>query len=278
MSLQEEKIMKNSVIFLSLFLSFNLLAETTECGFETKEAFNQCVTDLNAITKDFGHINRGCDEIGERPTRPASGGARAARKPVIHPLSAKFSEDGADCSAFLTSTSPGEYGSFGRVVIDYMREAGDSSIYYKNTLAGFGPGGAICPKWNTLSKDEKEHFWVWTFASIAHDESKCIPSARNAKGTNGVAIGLLQLDDKRSARSWRGPNCKVSSVAGPRENLRCGMDIMGELLLGQNGEYKGSGLIFNRNGRNTSYWEKLKRSGGGGIGELIRTHPICKTK
>lgn len=280
MPIQEEEIMQSFILYLSLFLSFNLMASSmneVDCGFETKENFNQCLNGLNAVASDFGRVQTGCDEIGEKPARPASGAA-TKRKAITHPLSAKFNEGGADCSAFISTSDPGEYGSLGKVVIEYIREAGENSIYYKNTLAGMGKGGSICPQWSSLTKGEKEHFWVWTFAAIAHDESKCIPSARNASGTNGVAIGLLQLDDKKSNRSWRGPNCKLASVSGARDNIRCGMDIMGVLLLGKNGEYKGSGLIYDKAGRNTSYWEKLKRKGGGGIGDLIKTHPICKAK
>lgn len=93
-----------------------------------------------------------------------------------------------------------------------------------------GPPQEICPNWPNLTVDEREHFWVWTIASIAWKESTCNAKSRNGNATNGVAVGLLQLDEKPKARSWRGKNCSVKTVTDPQNNIKCGLDILQEIL------------------------------------------------
>jgi hypothetical protein len=187
-------------------------------------------------------------------------------------LSIEFSAKGADCSNFIQND--GTYGAWGNTIKDYIQNSSAKSRFLGNGITNIEHA---CPNWSRLNEEQKTHFWVWVFASLAHDESTCKANARNSKATNGVAVGLLQLDDTRSARSWRGPNCRVPSVSDADNNLKCGLDIMAELLKGKDGEYKGSGAIFTNGKRNTSYWQKLKQPGGSHVGDLIKTHPLCGT-
>jgi hypothetical protein len=186
-------------------------------------------------------------------------------------LDEAFLERGADCTDFIEDD--GSLGPYGETIDSYISNSSASSRFLNDGIPHIQEA---CSNWSNLNYDEKRHFWVWTFAAIAWDESTCKPSARNPRGTNGVAIGLLQLDEARGDRSWRGPNCRAQSVAAAHDNLRCGLDIMAELLLGPQGEYKGRGAIFIEGRRNTSYWQKLRTSNGGEIGHLIRTYPKCQ--
>lgn len=182
-----------------------------------------------------------------------------------------FFEQGANCTGFIKDD--GSLGSYGEVVNEYISDQEVSARFLNEKLPHITEA---CPNWAGLNEDERRHFWVWTFASIAWDESRCVPNRRNLQGSNGVAVGLLQMDEARGSRSWRGSNCRVQSVAAPRENLLCGLDIMAELLLGPEGEYRGRGAIFIDGRRNTSYWQKLRTSGGGAIGDRIRSYPLCQ--
>ena len=179
----------------------------------------------------------------------------------------------AKCSRFISSDD-GSYGEYGKEIDNYLTEKGDSSVFLKNDLAGMQDGTAACPNWKNLSVDQKKRFWVWTMASIAKVESGCDPTAKNSAATNGTAIGLLQLDERPSARKWRGEECTAKSVTGAKENLRCGLDIMGSLISGQDGIYKSNGQIIG-SGSN-SYWQQLRQKGGGEIADLISQNPECK--
>ena len=185
-------------------------------------------------------------------------------------LTRLFSAQDANCTNFIKND--GSYGPWGDVVKTYVTDKSVSARFLGDNVAHITHA---CPKWSRLNKDQRTHFWVWSIAAIAWDESRCRANARNSRASNGVAVGLLQMEETKSQRSWRGPNCSVSSVAGATENLKCGLDIMAELLLGQRGEYKGRGALMYTGGRNTSYWEKLRHSGGGTIGDRIKSHPLC---
>jgi hypothetical protein len=187
-------------------------------------------------------------------------------------LTAPFSSLGAtQCTNFIQND--GTFGPWGQIVDNYITQPSVSERFLGNNVAHITDA---CPRWAQLNREQRRHFWAWVFAAIAWDESKCRANARNPRGTNGVAVGLLQMEERRASRTWRGPNCRAQTVTGARENILCGMDIMAELLKGQNGEYKGAGAILRNGTRNTSYWEKLRRPNGGVIGEMIKTHPLCQ--
>ncbi|MCK6596475.1 MAG: transglycosylase SLT domain-containing protein [Bacteriovoracaceae bacterium] len=182
-----------------------------------------------------------------------------------------FFKNGANCASFISES--GEYGSWGKVIVDYIRKSPDKQLFIGKELKGMGPPHEICPNWPNLTEDEREHFWVWTIASIAWKESTCNPKSRNGSATNGVAVGLLQLDEKPKARSWRGKHCSVKTVSDPQNNIKCGLDILQEILKADEGDYRSNGLLYGK--KNNSYWEQLRRQNGGKIGDLIRTHPLC---
>lgn len=189
-------------------------------------------------------------------------------------LTDSFSEDGADCSKFIADN--GEFGDYGKILVEALLEKGRDSHLFADDRPGMEDSPYTCPAWKKLSFDMRLRFWVWTFAAIAWDESKCDARARNTQATNGVAVGLLQLDEARSARRWRGRNCEAKNVSAPRENLRCGVDIMEELMRGPDGLYKASGKLWG----DTSYWQKLKKSANNRapstVVKRIKEFPACE--
>ena len=111
-------------------------------------------------------------------------------------------------------------------------------------------------------------------AAVAWRESTCVPTKKNRNATNGVGVGLFQLDERFSNRQWRGRHCKDKSVFPAKDNVECAMDIMSELMKGKQGMYEKNGLLYGRG--SGSYWEHLRHSDGGDIGTRIREFPLCR--
>jgi len=211
-------------------------------------------------------------------TDPAVKGGPQINRPCLscnhdlQGLTLSFFDSDADCTDFIHRN--GAYGPWGTVAETYLDNLGPQSHMFKKDRPGMtGPGG-ICPNWNTLTFRQKKHFWVWTLASLAWDESTCKASSRNSRATDGVAVGLLQLPEAKSSRSWRGPNCKVKSVADATNNIKCGLDILSELMLGKEGEYKSNGKLYGSG--SSSYWANFRQKKGGDAGSLIREFSACK--
>lgn len=251
-------------LLLVLFSSFNLwAADPSACRSATGSGLKTCIKEFNKTTKSMF-------QVGLAPQScQAHLNSTEANCP---PLAEEFSQKAANCEGFITSD--GEYGSWGKEIVAYLDEKGESATFFNKDLAGMKNGISACPNWSKMNTDEKKHFWVWVMASIAHIESTCNPSARNSSASNGVAVGLLQLDERPAQRKWRGPNCAARQVVGAKENLRCGLDILEELLKGKEGEYKSNGQIWGP--KSSSYWQHLRKKDGGEISDLIALNPFCK--
>lgn len=243
---------------------------------ETMEGVKLCIQEL-VIIRESGKSPVACTTLEE-----VENGIEEAQAPEkeknffsLKSLSQAFKKKGAVCTNFISADGDeGQYGPWGKDVIGYLKEQGSDSIFMSDDLEGMSTGVSACPNWKKMSVQEREHFWVWVMASISHVESTCNPKARNGAGTNGVAVGLLQMDERVSQRKWRGKNCGVSSVKDANENIRCGLDILGELLKGKRGEYKSNGELWGR--KTNSYWQHLRSADGGGISALIKQNPYCK--
>lgn len=261
------------LILLTLISVFTISSQANvHCG-NPRNDFERMLCSQFFSPQDFGKAPGGACATNDAFIDPAADQDEArfiltGGRQSLPALTDRFFREGADCTGFIKSD--GSYGSQGRIVYDYI-----SGSDRRENFMNPNHIEEACPNWGNFSEREKEHFWVWTIASIAWDESRCVSGRRNTRATNGVAVGLLQLNEDRGGRSWRGPNCRVASVREDANNLKCGLDIMEELLEGRSGEYQGSGAIFRSSRRNTSYWEKLKRPNGGAIGSLIRSYPRC---
>jgi hypothetical protein len=249
------------LIFL-YFLSFSSFAiDFSACDSNSEAGVKKCIREFSSSTKKFGEAPHVCTSSLVGTTKECP------------PLSSSFSRDGANCSNFITGNPRGSFGPWGNNIVEYLNEKGAQSIFFSNNIPGMSEGINACPKWRNLGNDEKKHFWVWMMASIAQVESRCLPNARNQNGTNGVAAGLYQLDERQAMRSWRGPNCGGRNILEPRSNIRCGLDIMEALLTGKDGVYRTNGELWGP--RSRSYWEHLRRRNGGDIGSLVRQNPFC---
>ena len=253
-----------------LFISANSWASTlSSCQGTSMESLKKCIEEFSETVNN---------KLGESPL-PCVTIEPDIKKIPFPALSEEFKvsdkEEENICRNFISDKGdPGSYGPWGEMVVKYLDEKGENSIFFSEELTGMSTGVQACPNWKDMSIDEKKHFWVWTMASISKIESTCNPKARNGQSTNGVAVGLVQLDERKSQRSWRGQNCKTASVAGVEDNLRCGLDILAELLEGKKGEYKGNGELWGR--RSSSYWQHLRQKNGGGISDLIQLNPYCR--
>jgi hypothetical protein len=256
--------------FLILFISLNSWGNTSSdsCSGSSMNGVKNCIEEFNQTVGSWGVSPSPCPAIETE-----------VKKKPFATLSEEFnvSEKSSEnhCTNFITNDGDaGGYGPWGETIVKYLDEKGENSIFYNNNLAGMSNGVTACPNWSAMSVEEKKHFWVWVMASISKIESTCDAKARNGKSTNGVAVGLVQLDERKSQRSWRGDNCKTPTVLATNDNLRCGMDILGELLKGKAGEYKGNGELWGR--KSGSYWQHLRLKNGGGISDLIQLNPYCK--
>lgn len=198
-------------------------------------------------------------------------GKKAGIAPLKLPgLSSHFDAEGADCTSFIDKK--GSYGPIGQTIAAYLNRP-EGEVFLNNAVVGMSTSPQVCPKWSNLSKEERVHFWVWTMASLAWGEARCVPTARNRNATNGVGVGLFQLDERKSARYWRGKHCNVQSVSNSNANTLCALDIMSELIQGKQGMYKSNGKIYSNP---NSYWEHLRRPTGGNMGNLIKRYPLCR--
>ncbi len=242
---------------LHVFFIHPVQVRASACEWNSSEP---CVEDVAMIDGRLATLN---GEMGA----PSSGCAESTALPG---LGSGFSRNGADCTGFIHED--GNLGIHGATIKAYLDQEGDGSPFFNSPRPGMVDPPAICPNWERLTRREKIHFWVWVMGAIAWSESTCLADRVNSSASNGTGVGLLQLDDGYANRSWRGPNCRSSSVRPAVENLRCGLDIMKELLLGPEGEYGTTGAIY----RVKSYWASFRAEGGGSAGALIAEFPLCR--
>lgn len=194
------------------------------------------------------------------------------------PLHSSFRGLGADCSQYIQAD--GSYGPLGQTLVDSIRDRGADSIFYSQNAPDYQNW---CPNWQNLSSREKEHFWVWTVTAIVHAESTCRRGRIRVRGTNGTAVGPMQmeleahLNRARASSEHPHPNCVGPTLRGPQpdllgsheNNIRCGLDVLEKQL--------NTGVPLYRTDSRSGdiYWQKLRRRNGGAIGNMIRQNPNC---
>lgn len=187
-------------------------------------------------------------------------------------LSGVYRENKADCSKFVTNN--GSLGLHGKIIYDHLGKVSKSK-YLSSNLPGMAE---ICPKWGNLSTEQRKVFWVWFFAAIAWKESTCNEKAINKAASGGTAVGYLQLNEKTSARKWRGgesgSSCGAPDVHRADSNLKCGVEIFNEQLRGREGLYEGNGQLSGKG--SNSYWQDLRGPGKNKIKAMVKTYPLCK--
>jgi len=208
------------------------------------------------------------------------------------------------CNKFINED--GTIGPHGTAVLNAIKKVDDEDG------ACFYNGGIdiseLCPRFEEFSKLQKDHFWVWVFASMAKVESTCQSYAIGpAKYLKDIAVGYFQLEGTTNQRrgSARDPDfCKLNNKneaetiefiskelkkAGNNEarevlfmsldtddkNLwlsfqtECAVSIMKDFHC----DGKADWPIPPKNGVK-SYWAKLNTQKGR-ISKLINQHPAC---
>lgn len=238
------------------FLSLSILGMTLILSGGTKADVSVIKKGLNALTTDaVKGPSIQCDEKFQAP------------------LSAAFRANGANCSAFIKAD--GSLGKLGGLITSHISSMGDDTLFHSEQLSGVK---TLCPKWPTFSKEQRDYFWVWLFASISWKESTCGADTVNRAATHGTAVGQLQLNKLKKDRSWRGGksgnSCAVKNIAPDEASMKCGIEILHEQLKGKDGLYLGDGNLFGK--RANSYWHHLRLKSGGKIIQLMRGFPGCR--
>ncbi len=143
--------------------------------------------------------------------------------------------------------------------------------------SNFAQMSTICLNWTHFKPERKKYFWVWLFAALAWKESTCNENAVKKNATSGVAVGYLQLNEKKSARHWRGDDsgdsCAASEVKSAVNNIRCSLEIFNEQLQGKKGVYEGNGQLAGKG--SNSYWQNL-RGAKSRVVTMVKEFPGCK--
>jgi hypothetical protein len=181
-------------------------------------------------------------------------------------LSRDFYANGANCEGFIQRD--GTYGEWGRIIQRGFEDDEEIKAALVSEKAAKNKSLLkICPNFEALDESDRIRFWVWSMASIAWKESTC-RNTGPVRCSRSNCIGLMQLNEPRSMRYWRGSACAVASVAQPRNNLLCAMDIMRGQFEGEYGKPGGLSPY--------SYWQELRKSGKSPIKSRMMNFPGCR--
>ena len=129
-----------------------------------------------------------------------------------------------------------------------------------------------CEGFENFTKEQKEHVWIWLWASIAQAESSCKTDAQTEGIWNerynryNIADGLVQLEYWTETRNGNKrdkdfcPDNWNSQEVSFQAN--CSSSIMAKKQCG--------GYVKDKK----SYWQKM-RLDGGEIWDLLKKHPLC---
>ena len=165
-------------------------------------------------------------------------------------LSSGFFSGGARCDRFIKADGSG-YGPYGQELLRQISEPEMNRIYMSN---GNGAVNA-CPNFASFTPAQKRHFWVWTFAALAWQESKCNNGTRDSSAhinPNGKAVGLYQIERRSDLREGRDDRYRGRYCSGDPESLRvntrCSVRMLATPLTNGNGPLT----------RSNQYWGPFK--------------------
>ena len=155
---------------------------------------------------------------------------------------------GGLCDAFIKPD--GTYGSTGKTVLKEISED-------ENYMSPDNGVSRMCPRFNHFfSPEQKRNFWVWVFASLAYQESRCQTSMRLTRAPvdinpNGHAAGLFQIEEQADLRAGRdslygGKYCSGNPYS-VSVNVRCAVRMLSTPLR------KGMGPYSTKN----QYWSSF---------------------
>lgn len=188
-------------------------------------------------------------------------------------LPASYLFDAPECVKFVDSN--GNYGDYGKIIQTALLETPRfrKALLENDRVANDAQVKLICPNFSNLTEPERVKFYVYTIAAIARDESRCKLNPDSYDDICPTCVGMMQLPDALSERSFRGPACNVSNIRAPVNTLKCSLDI----LRGQFEELYGKPWGKNPSWLALSYWEKLRTPGvSGPVKERMKLIPGCK--
>jgi hypothetical protein len=175
------------------------------------------------------------------------------------------------CQQFATAT---QVNSWGQAIKKELHKPSMSSLY-----SGTRDLHRLCPRYDEMSDDERDGFWLILVSGWAQAESSCDPRAYlpqqkgNTYGApNGTAAGILALHQSHEAKyTPLSKACKDGDSSNPLRSLRCGLGMLNDLA-------KHDEDIFD----NDSHFESLRpnarprcsRIYSKALGKKVR---VCKT-
>lgn len=113
----------------------------------------------------------------------------------------------------------------------------------------------FCPKYKTLSADEKEEFFAHLIATISTYESGYNTQTIFVENSGAVSAGLLQISHVSLSSIYKNNGCYANStedLKDAKKNIQCGFAIMSTLV-------KSGGVLANGKTSGASrYWSTLR--------------------
>jgi hypothetical protein len=161
--------------------------------------------------------------------------------------------------------SKGKVGSLGKLILEYLSKEWEYTINHPEDPSPFfydNIGDIIqdgrCSQFASFTPEQKILFWTYVMQNLAFKESSCDPNIKpnvSADVPNGPAIGLYQLELRKSLRAWRGAECAIEpqAIKTATGNTNCALKIFKSQLKSNKHNY---GRFPIGGGKKTSgsYW------------------------
>lgn len=150
------------------------------------------------------------------------------------------------CSNFINKKGLGPWGV---QMISAARTVAPQCFYNRNLF------GSLCPKYLSLTTDQKDAMIALAFAAIGESESRCDPNAQ-AQGVNDLAVGIFQLENSAAVRNRAGRHdkwCRTQTKTNTKSwefQSECAVSIVEDTVCSW------GSVIFDPGG----YWEQLRRN------------------
>lgn len=157
---------------------------------------------------------------------------------------------GATCRAQFIGSS-GELGPVGRNIANLI-----NSEPYRGHFMNNNSLRPICPRYASLSAEQKTQAWVWFWMVLANEESTCNSSSRHATHfPDGRRLnpkpgwGLFAAELYPQHRNWRGRMCQ-GNIREVSTQVNCAVHTMAATQLA-----RGRSILWSR-----GYWGPVRRA------------------
>ena len=148
-------------------------------------------------------------------------------------------------------TSKGDYRQWGLKIKDKISE----EPYHKTFIRGNAMTD-MCPRFRSLTDEQKKKVWTFFWMALAQEESSCKATVTHRTHTNKgrrinprLGYGLWAMEYYQRDRAFRGRPCSDRSISSVEAQIACSVDIMHDTQL-----RKGRGLYTKK-----SYWGPVRR-------------------